>query len=449
MNDNSVNGSAYNHSLSQTGFSNDNAHPRTLYVGNLDPSITEQFIHTLFSPFGRISGLKLINDNLNDPYCFIEYEDHTNAANAIYTMNKRNCLEREIKVNWATSPGGAGPKPDTSKHFHIFVGDLSPEIETQQLREAFGIFGEISDCRVVRDPHTLKSKGYGFVSFKKKQDAESAITNMNGQWLGSRTIRTNWATRKPPTVRNEVPIGPTTGQVGRQPHYEEVYNQSSPTNCTVYCGGIMNGLSEELIQKTFQRFGAITEIRVFKDKGYAFIKFTSKEAATNAIVFVHNQEVLGQTVKCSWGKETIDSNLTQAAQLSHGLASPSLMYPYGQTLSYWYPGLQPGQPYAVPANMQYPYNQYFAGSNTQTNPAAAAAAAAAAFNSTSLGMPLTASSAWQAAAAAAAAASNSNSIPNVQNAHHMPMQIHQNSMNSALQQSAVLGTYPMQGYQAQ
>ncbi|CAH2217162.1 jg22676 [Pararge aegeria aegeria] len=55
-----------------------------------------------------------------------------------------------------------------SEHYHIFVGDLSPEIETQNLRDAFAPFGEISDCRVVRDPQTLKSKGYGFVSFLKK-----------------------------------------------------------------------------------------------------------------------------------------------------------------------------------------------------------------------------------------------------------------------------------------
>ena len=54
--------------------------------------------------------------------------------------------------------------------------------------------------------------------------------------------------------------------------FDEVYNQSSPTNCTVYCGGIVNGLSEELLQKTFSHFGAIQEVRIFKDKGYAFIR---------------------------------------------------------------------------------------------------------------------------------------------------------------------------------
>lgn len=35
------------------------------------------------------------------------------------------------------------------------------------------------------------------------QEAESAIAAMNGQWLGSRSIRTNWATRKPPTLKTD------------------------------------------------------------------------------------------------------------------------------------------------------------------------------------------------------------------------------------------------------
>ena len=48
----------------------------------------------------------------------------------------------------------------------------------------------------MKDPHTMVHKGYGFISFVNKADAETAIAQMNGQWLGSRKIRTNWATRK-------------------------------------------------------------------------------------------------------------------------------------------------------------------------------------------------------------------------------------------------------------
>ncbi|EFN69368.1 Nucleolysin TIA-1 [Camponotus floridanus] len=38
---------------------------------------------------------------------------------------------------------------------------------------------------------------------RTRYEAESAIGNMNGQWLGGRSIRTNWATRKPPAPKSE------------------------------------------------------------------------------------------------------------------------------------------------------------------------------------------------------------------------------------------------------
>lgn len=221
------------------------------------------------------------------------------------------------------------------EHYHIFVGDLSPEIETQTLKDAFAPFGDISDCRVVRDPQTLKSKGYGFVSFVKKSEAENAIAAMNGQWLGSRSIRTNWATRKPPATKAELNAKPLT--------FDEVYNQSSPTNCTVYCGGVggtlAGGLSEEILQKTFSPFGTIQEIRVFKDKGYAFVRFSTKEAATHAIVAVHNSEINAQTVKCSWGKESGDPN-NAPSLASQALSQAGFPFntAYGQQVAgYWYP----------------------------------------------------------------------------------------------------------------
>lgn len=414
---------------------NSQSQPRTLYVGNLDPSITEELILALFSQMGPVNGCKIINDptNSSDPYCFVEYLDHQHAATALHTMNKRVCLGKELKVNWATSPGNSGPKQDTSKHYHIFVGDLSPEIETQQLRDAFSPFGEISDCRVVRDPQTLKSKGYGFVSFVKKTDAENAISTMNGQWLGSRAIRTNWATRKPPSTRaNESGIGVGGNPTLRQLTFDEVYQQSSPTNCTVYCGGIMAGLSDELIQKTFSAFGPIQEIRVFKDKGYAFIKFATKEAATNAIVATHNTDVLGQTVKCSWGKESGDPSINQVHQPGNPVATQSLCYPYQQMAGYWYPQSYPqlqGQ-FAVQTGLQYPYGQYYTAST------AAAGATAAGFNATAaaaaaLGMQM----AWQGAA-----------LPTGQ--PHLAT-THQSPLGPALQQPAMIGAYPMQPYQAQ
>uniref|UniRef100_A0A3B4VQ87 TIA1 cytotoxic granule-associated RNA binding protein n=1 Tax=Seriola dumerili TaxID=41447 RepID=A0A3B4VQ87_SERDU len=242
----------------------DDDQPKTLYVGNLSRDVTEALILELFGQIGPCKSCKMIVDTAgHDPYCFVEFYEHRHATATIAAMNGRKILGKEVKVNWATTP--TSQKKDTSSHFHVFVGDLSPEITTDDIKAAFAPFGKISDCRVVKDMATGKSKGYGFVSFFNKWDAENAIQQMGGQWLGGRQIRTNWATRKPaPKTTNE-----TTNT--KQLSFDEVVNQSSPSNCTVYCGGVTTGLTEQIMRQTFSPFGQIMEIRVFPDKGYSFV----------------------------------------------------------------------------------------------------------------------------------------------------------------------------------
>lgn len=121
------------------------------------PQVNEEFLCTLFAQMGQIKSCKIIREPGNDPYAFIEFMNHQSASTALTAMNKRIFLEKEMKVNWATSPGNQ-PKADTSAHHHIFVGDLSPEIDQETLREAFAPFGEISNCRIVKDPQTQVSR---------------------------------------------------------------------------------------------------------------------------------------------------------------------------------------------------------------------------------------------------------------------------------------------------
>ncbi|KAM5228122.1 cytotoxic granule associated RNA binding protein TIA1 isoform 3-T3 [Ctenodactylus gundi] len=281
----------------------------------------------------------------NDPYCFVEFHEHRHAAAALAAMNGRKIMGKEVKVNWATTP--SSQKKDTSNHFHVFVGDLSPEITTEDIKAAFAPFGRISDARVVKDMATGKSKGYGFVSFFNKWDAENAIQQMGGQWLGGRQIRTNWATRKPPAPKS------TYESNTKQLSYDEVVNQSSPSNCTVYCGGVTSGLTEQLMRQTFSPFGQIMEIRVFPDKGYSFIRFNSHESAAHAIVSVNGTAIEGHVVKCYWGKETLD--VVSPVQQQNQIGYPQAYGQWGQ----WYGNAQAIGQY-VPNGWQVPppYGMY-------------------------------------------------------------------------------------------
>lgn len=244
-----------------------------------------------------------------------------------------------MKVNWATQPG-TQQKVDTSKHFHVFVGDLSPEVDQKTLQDAFAPFGAISDVKVIKDPATQKSKGYGFVSYPRREEAERAIEQMNGQWLGRRTIRTNWATRKP--------ADGATGQAFNRPTMEEVLSQTTRDNTSVYVGNMPPNASEDEIRKVFGRFGSITDIRHFKAQGYSFVKFDTKEAAARAIIEMNSGEMMGQVIKCSWGK----SNDNPAPPSRGG--PPDVQnagYPYGFNNG--------GAMDPAAANQFYQYYQYY------------------------------------------------------------------------------------------
>jgi len=177
----------------------------------------------------------------------------------------------------------------------------------------------------------MKSKGYAFVSFVKQAEAENAIQSMNGQWIGSKSIRTNWSTRKLMPPRENTKNGGIGSKNNNKQSYEEIYNQSSPTNTTVYCGGFLpNVINDELMHKHFQQFGPIQDVRVFKDKGYAFIKFVTKESATKAIEHTHNSEVNGYPVKCFWGRENGENNMNNiAAASAAGAIAGTIIGPNG------------------------------------------------------------------------------------------------------------------------
>ena len=96
--------------MPMNGHVDQNGAPKTLYVGNLDNNITEDLIVAVFGQVGGVKGCKIIREPGNDPYCFVEFQQHSEAQAALTTMNKRNLVGREIKVNWASSPAGGMPK---------------------------------------------------------------------------------------------------------------------------------------------------------------------------------------------------------------------------------------------------------------------------------------------------------------------------------------------------
>ncbi len=75
----------------------------------------------------------------------------------------------------------------------LFVGGLSWNLSWQDLKDAFGEFGEVVFARVITDRETGKSRGFGFVEFASEEEAKAAKEAMDGAELDGRTIKVDFA----------------------------------------------------------------------------------------------------------------------------------------------------------------------------------------------------------------------------------------------------------------
>jgi len=154
---------------------------RSVYVGNIHLQVTDTVLQEVFQSIGPVEGCKLIRKEKSS-FGFIDYYDRRYAALAILSLNGRQLYGQPIKVNWAYT---STPREGTSGHFNIFVGDLCPEVTDATLFAFFSGYSTCSDASVMWDQKTGRSRGFGFVSFRNQQDAQSAINDLNGVFSSS------------------------------------------------------------------------------------------------------------------------------------------------------------------------------------------------------------------------------------------------------------------------
>jgi RNA recognition motif-containing protein len=92
---------------------------------------------------------------------------------------------------------------------NIYVGNLTPDTTEDELREAFGSFGEITTIKIIRDGATGESRGFGFIEMSSEDQAKAAIDGMNGKELKGNALHVEAGRAKA--------AGPGFGGGGRRP----------------------------------------------------------------------------------------------------------------------------------------------------------------------------------------------------------------------------------------
>lgn len=287
----------------------------TLYFGNLNPCVTVPALQDICSYFGPVEQVKIIKDKgtgMGAGYGFVKFADRRCATVALQYLNNKVLFGQEMRVNWAFQ---SHQREDTSAHWHVFVGDLGQDVTDAVLFAAFSQLPGCSDARVMWDHSTGRSKGFGFVAMRSKEEAQNAIEKMQGQVIGTRRVRCGWAQHKQDD---------TVGLVDP----DEV-DHSDPNNTNVYVGNIAPDWLEADINAHFASFGPVAEVKLHKKGGYGFVRYREHKDAVRAIVETNTKVMHGRAVKCSWGKNATGQRQAAAAAAAGGFPLAGLGFAAG------------------------------------------------------------------------------------------------------------------------
>uniref|UniRef100_A0A8C2WQM4 Polyadenylate-binding protein n=1 Tax=Cyclopterus lumpus TaxID=8103 RepID=A0A8C2WQM4_CYCLU len=258
-----------------------------IFIKNLDKSIDNKALYDTFSAFGNILSCKVVCDeNGSKGYGFVHFETQEAAERAIEKMNGMLLNDRKVFVGRFKSRKereaelGARAKEFTN----VYVKNFGEDMDEEKLRDVFSKFGNAMSIRVMSDDGG-KSRGFGFVSFERHEDAQKAVDELNGKEFNGKLIYVGRAQKK----------------VERQTELKRKFEQMKQDRMTRYQGvnlyvkNLDDGIDDERLRKEFTPFGTITSAKVMmeggRSKGFGFVCFSSPEEATKAVTEMNGRIV--------------------------------------------------------------------------------------------------------------------------------------------------------------
>eukprot|EP00977_Amphora_coffeiformis_P008529 scaffold1931_cov162-Amphora_coffeaeformis.AAC.6 len=266
-------------------------HTPSLYVGDLAPDVNESLLFEIFSAVGPVASIRVCRDAVTRRslgYAYVNFHQLADAERALDTMNFSMIKGKPCRIMWSQRD----PSLRRSGVGNIFVKNLHESIDNKQLYDTFSLFGNILSCKVVVEPATGKSKGYGYVHYETQEAANAAIEKLDGMLIDGQEV--------------------VVGQFMRRNDRPDV---NSWTNC--YVKNIPLEWNDDRLNKEFAQFGEIVSATVAKgvkknkkkeeppaegeepakeeseepqSLGFGFVNFLEHEAAAAAVEQLNGKE---------------------------------------------------------------------------------------------------------------------------------------------------------------
>ncbi|KAH8700494.1 polyadenylate-binding protein [Talaromyces proteolyticus] len=253
-------------------------HSASLYVGELDPSVTEAMLFELFSSIGQVASIRVCRDAVTRRslgYAYVNYNNTADGERALEDLNYTLIKGRPCRIMWSQRD----PALRKTGQGNVFIKNLDTAIDNKALHDTFAAFGNILSCKVAQDEFG-NSKGYGFVHYETAEAANNAIKHVNGMLLNDKKVF----------------VGHHISKKDRQSKFEEM--KANFTN--VYVKNIDLDVTDEDFSELFARFGEITSATISRDnesgksRGFGFVNYITHESAQAAVEELNDKDFQGQ-----------------------------------------------------------------------------------------------------------------------------------------------------------
>eukprot|EP00250_Pteridium_aquilinum_P003246 c13567_g1_i1 orf=220-2058(-) len=242
----------------------------SLYVGDLDYSVTEPEVFEFFCRVGQVVSVRVIhNESAKASYAYVNYTCPEDAHEAINVLNFSHLRGKPMRIMYMN------PDPTLRKSgaANIFIKNLDPLVDSKILHDNFSVYGTILSCRVATNAAGV-SKGFGFVQFEQEEAAVNAINKANGMVIHERQIF----------------VGPFLKKEER-----DSATAAAKFN-NLYVKNFTDTTSDEDLHRIFGAFGPITSAVVMRDmngnsKCFGFVNFENADDAAKAVENLNGEKI--------------------------------------------------------------------------------------------------------------------------------------------------------------
>lgn len=249
----------------------------SLYVGDLEPDITEAQLYDRFSIAGQVLSIRVCRDQITKQslgYAYVNFHQPADAERALDTMNFDMLQTRPMRIMWSQRD----PALRKSGVGNVFIKNLDKTIDNKALYDTFSTFGNILSCKIMTDEHT-NSRGYGFVHFETNEAAEAAIKAVNNMLLNDKKVY--------------------VGKFMTKSQRSEAYACANKRFTNVFVKNFGDQMDDQKLQEMFEKYGEITSAVVAKgeegkSKGHGFVNFKEAISADQAVKEMNESDYNGK-----------------------------------------------------------------------------------------------------------------------------------------------------------